>query len=218
MFSIFWTGEYATFTEWFCASLRILLQTVHRLSLRPIHASTAPAGGSPRAAATTTTSPPHPIWPERGGGRHRQHPRAAVGVLLPVPSLLRPALRTVHWHLQVGVKNGICLCLSNDCSIFIFVAKLVFSAIITCPLITSFRKCETSYPVTSWLPCPPLLNIPDCTSPGLSSSHGRLPLACYPGMNEWMADLNNCQSVKSQTHKLNLNNKIMNTKSLSKSH
>ena len=41
------------------------------------------------------------------------------------------------------------------------------------------RKCETDYPVTSWLPCPPLLNIPDCTSDALSRP-GRLPLACYP--------------------------------------
>merc|ERR1712130_168008 len=29
--------------------------------------------------------------------------------------------------------------------------------------IDTCRKCETVYPVTSWLPCPPLLNIPDCT-------------------------------------------------------
>lgn len=43
----------------------------------------------------------------------------------------------------------------------------------------SFRKCETVFPVTSWLPCPPLLNIPDCTSDNLSGQ-GRLPLACYP--------------------------------------
>ena len=35
------------------------------------------------------------------------------------------------------------------------------------------------YPVTSWLPCPPLLNIPDCTSNSLSAA-GRLSLACYP--------------------------------------
>ena len=41
------------------------------------------------------------------------------------------------------------------------------------------RKCETAYPVTSWLPCPALLNIPDCTSNSLSAA-GRLPLACYP--------------------------------------
>ena len=34
--------------------------------------------------------------------------------------------------------------------------------------IDTCRKCETVYPVTSWLPCPPLLNIPDCTSPNLS--------------------------------------------------
>eukprot|EP00095_Tigriopus_kingsejongensis_P005642 maker-scaffold420_size176246-snap-gene-0.29 protein:Tk05642 transcript:maker-scaffold420_size176246-snap-gene-0.29-mRNA-1 annotation:"aconitate hydratase" len=45
--------------------------------------------------------------------------------------------------------------------------------------IDTCRKCETVYPVTSWLPCPPLLNIPDCTSNSLSSQ-GRLPLACYP--------------------------------------
>ena len=45
--------------------------------------------------------------------------------------------------------------------------------------IDTCRKCETAFPVTSWLPCPPLLNIPDCTSEGLSAS-GRLPLACYP--------------------------------------
>lgn len=47
------------------------------------------------------------------------------------------------------------------------------------PSLYVFRKCETVYPVTSWLPCPPLLNIPDCTSSGLSGM-GRLPLACYP--------------------------------------
>ena len=34
--------------------------------------------------------------------------------------------------------------------------------------IDTCRKCETVYPVPSWLPCPPLLNIPDCTSPNLS--------------------------------------------------
>jgi len=45
--------------------------------------------------------------------------------------------------------------------------------------IDTCRKCETVYPVTSWLPCPPLLNIPDCTSPNLSYA-GSLPLACYP--------------------------------------
>ncbi|TRY72366.1 hypothetical protein TCAL_14886 [Tigriopus californicus] len=45
--------------------------------------------------------------------------------------------------------------------------------------IDTCRKCETVYPVTSWLPCPPLLNIPDCTSSSLSAQ-GRLPLACYP--------------------------------------
>ena len=45
--------------------------------------------------------------------------------------------------------------------------------------IDTCRKCETEYPVTSWLPCPPLLNIPDCTSSSLSKL-GRLPLACYP--------------------------------------
>ena len=45
--------------------------------------------------------------------------------------------------------------------------------------IDTCRKCETVYPVTSWLPCPPLLNIPDCTSEALSA-RGRLPLACYP--------------------------------------
>ena len=45
--------------------------------------------------------------------------------------------------------------------------------------IDTCRKCETEYPVTSWLPCPPLLNIPDCTSNSLSR-YGRLPLACYP--------------------------------------
>ena len=42
------------------------------------------------------------------------------------------------------------------------------------------RKCETEYPVTSWLPCPPLLNIPDCTSNTLNGLLGRLPLACFP--------------------------------------
>ena len=63
--------------------------------------------------------------------------------------------------------------------------------------IDTCRKCETVFPVTSWLPCPPLLNIPDCTSPNLSwmvsifcnswsfmvilpSPKGSLPLACYP--------------------------------------
>jgi len=45
--------------------------------------------------------------------------------------------------------------------------------------IDTCRKCETDFPVTSWLPCPSLLNIPDCTSDGLSRL-GRLPLACYP--------------------------------------
>jgi len=45
--------------------------------------------------------------------------------------------------------------------------------------IDTCRKCETVFPVTSWLPCPPLLNIPDCTSPNLSWM-GSLPLACYP--------------------------------------
>lgn len=45
--------------------------------------------------------------------------------------------------------------------------------------IDTCRKCETEYPVTSWLPCPSLLNIPDCTSNSLSQL-GRLPLACYP--------------------------------------
>lgn len=45
--------------------------------------------------------------------------------------------------------------------------------------IDTCRKCETEYPVTSWLPCPPLLNIPDCTSDSLSKL-GRLPLACFP--------------------------------------
>merc|ERR1740129_1069377 len=45
--------------------------------------------------------------------------------------------------------------------------------------IDTCRKCETVYPVTSWLPCPPLLNIPDCTSPNLSY-RGPLPLVCYP--------------------------------------
>jgi len=45
--------------------------------------------------------------------------------------------------------------------------------------IDTCRKCETVYPVTSWLPCPPLLNIPDCTSPNLSWM-GSLPLVCYP--------------------------------------
>ena len=45
--------------------------------------------------------------------------------------------------------------------------------------IDTCRKCETVYPVTSWLPCPPLLNIPDCTSPNLSYM-GELPLVCYP--------------------------------------
>ena len=45
---------------------------------------------------------------------------------------------------------------------------------------SSFRKCETDYPVTSWLPCPPLLNIPDCTSNSLNGQLGRLPLACFP--------------------------------------
>lgn len=45
--------------------------------------------------------------------------------------------------------------------------------------IDTCRKCEAVYPVTSWLPCPPLLNIPDCTSPTLSAA-GSLPLACYP--------------------------------------
>ena len=34
--------------------------------------------------------------------------------------------------------------------------------------IDTCRKCEQVFPVTSWLPCPPLLNIPDCTSPNLS--------------------------------------------------
>ena len=61
--------------------------------------------------------------------------------------------------------------------------------------IDTCRKCETVYPVTSWLPCPPLLNIPDCTSPNLSymvriilninkfiifNVQGPLPLVCYP--------------------------------------
>ena len=32
------------------------------------------------------------------------------------------------------------------------------------------RKCEADFPVTSWLPCPPLLNIPDCTSDSLSAA------------------------------------------------
>jgi len=45
--------------------------------------------------------------------------------------------------------------------------------------IDTCRKCEQVFPVTSWLPCPPLLNIPDCTSPNLSWM-GSLPLACYP--------------------------------------
>ena len=45
---------------------------------------------------------------------------------------------------------------------------------------TSNRKCETDYPVTSWLPCPALLNIPDCTSNTLNGQLGRLPLACFP--------------------------------------
>ena len=42
------------------------------------------------------------------------------------------------------------------------------------------RKCESDYPVTSWLPCPPLLNMPDCTSNTLNGQLGRLPLACFP--------------------------------------
>ena len=44
--------------------------------------------------------------------------------------------------------------------------------------IDTCRKCETVYPVTSWLPCPPLLNIPDCTSPNLS----------------YMVSITNCQA------------------------
>ena len=48
------------------------------------------------------------------------------------------------------------------------------------PFASPFRKCETDYPVTSWLPCPPLLNIPDCTSNTLNGQLGRLPLACFP--------------------------------------
>ncbi len=49
-----------------------------------------------------------------------------------------------------------------------------------------FRKCESVYPVTSWLPCPPLLNIPDCTSPALSYAVRRPPfvavlwIGCLP--------------------------------------
>ena len=54
--------------------------------------------------------------------------------------------------------------------------------------IDTCRKCETSYPVTSWLPCPPLLNIPDCTSSSLSAA-GRLPLACYPDIGTLSAVL-----------------------------
>ena len=57
-----------------------------------------------------------------------------------------------------------------------------FYAIFNCFLLmnTSNRKCETDYPVTSWLPCPALLNIPDCTSNTLNGQLGRLPLACFP--------------------------------------
>ena len=46
--------------------------------------------------------------------------------------------------------------------------------------IDTCRKCETVYPVTSWLPCPPLLNIPDCTSPNLSWMVCPLSLLLYP--------------------------------------
>jgi len=52
--------------------------------------------------------------------------------------------------------------------------------------IDTCRKCETVYPVTSWLPCPPLLNIPDCTSPNLSWM-GALPLVCYPDIGPFGA-------------------------------
>ena len=58
-----------------------------------------------------------------------------------------------------------------------------FSCTILCNITLynpAYRKCETDYPVTSWLPCPSLLNIPDCTSNTLNGQLGRLPLACFP--------------------------------------
>ena len=67
----------------------------------------------------------------------------------------------IHWMLLYGPQFPACY------------DPLYQLCIDTC------RKCETVYPVTSWLPCPPLLNIPDCTSPNLSYM-GELPLVCYP--------------------------------------
>ena len=45
--------------------------------------------------------------------------------------------------------------------------------------IDTCRKCEQVFPVTSWLPCPPLLNIPDCTSPNLSWMVGVFSSFCF---------------------------------------
>ena len=60
-----------------------------------------------------------------------------------------------HWGTQWGFKFNLMSLLSH----IILLSQLCID---TC------RKCETVFPVTSWLPCPPLLNIPDCTSPNLS--------------------------------------------------
>ncbi len=40
----------------------------------------------------------------------------------------------------------------------------------------------------AWLPCPPRLNLPDCSSPSLSPL-GRLPLQCYPDIANLMPPL-----------------------------
>ena len=74
------------------------------------------------------------------------------------------------------------MCISNKYELFI---SIIHNAKLS-NLVSIFqfqcndRKCETDFPVTSWLPCPPLLNIPDCTSNTLNGQLGRLPLACFP--------------------------------------
>jgi len=67
--------------------------------------------------------------------------------------------------------------------------------------IDTCRKCETVYPVTSWLPCPPLLNIPDCTSPNLSWM-GSLPLPCYPDIGPFgnIIPLNSISAASKSYH------------------
>ena len=126
------------------------------------------------------TNPGVNCKPRSSSGQGGDNTTATAGHVLSVSSLLWPTLSG-----SFAKKNGIIIpSLSLSCFTITIVPydphvsisnpqlSLVFILTSCCILsqlcIDTCRKCEQVFPVTSWLPCPPLLNIPDCTSPNLS--------------------------------------------------